>query len=96
MTTFLTEAQLTNYRTCMACTERVHRDDGEDYILGFVCNDCDENHRERVVPIAELAEVFRDWAVEREVTFSTVTLDEFCGVDCADCDEYGDCADCDD
>jgi hypothetical protein len=43
-----------NYRTCMVCTERYHRDDGNDYIVGFVCNDCDEQHRNRVVPVAEL------------------------------------------
>ena len=79
----LTVAQLTNYRTCMVCEDRFHCDDGRDFIVGWVCNDCDEQHRNRIVPIAELAEVFRDWAVEREVTFSTVTLDEFCGVDCA-------------
>ena len=86
-------AQLTNYRTCMACEDTFHCDDGKDLVVGFVCAGCVD---ELTVPLAELAEVFRGWAVEREVTFSTVTLDEFCGVDCADCDEYGDCADCDD
>jgi len=45
---------MTNYRTCMVCTERTHLDDGEDYILGFVCNDCDEEHRGRVVPVVDL------------------------------------------
>jgi hypothetical protein len=43
-----------NYRTCMVCQDRFHLDDGDDYILGFVCAGCDEEHRERVVPVVDL------------------------------------------
>lgn len=38
----------------MICTGQFHKDDGDNYITGFVCDDCDEQRRERVVPIAEL------------------------------------------
>jgi hypothetical protein len=55
----LTMANLTNYRTCMVCEDRFHLDDGDDYILGFVCNDCDKEHRERVVSVVELATALR-------------------------------------
>jgi hypothetical protein len=70
---------MSGIRVCEGCQEEHDSADMTEYIHGWLCVDCDGMNR--VVPIAELAEVFRDWAVERKVTFSTVTLDEFCGAD---------------